>query len=67
MDMASRLGKVQMSMWLFAASLPLLASKTAIGVAFPSSSVFRDMGFKMLEIKICVGCTLCVFEVFLRF
>ena len=43
MDMASRLGKVQMSIWLLTASLPLLASKTAMGVALALSFMLSAM------------------------
>ena len=67
MEMVSRLEKVQMSKWLFAASLPLLASKTDMGVALDSSSVFSPMGDKMLEVKISFGCMFVVIGVFLRF
>ena len=51
MEMASRLEKVQIRKWLLAASLPLLASKTAMGVVLASSSVFRSMGDKILDMK----------------
>ena len=67
MEMASRLEKVQISKWLLAASLPLLASKTAMGLALASSSVLSAMGDKMLEIKMSLGCMFVVMGVFLRF
>ena len=67
MEMASRLEKVQMSKWLLAASLPLLASKTAVGVASASSSVLSAMGDKILEVKMSLGCIFVVIGVFLRF
>ena len=67
MEMASRLEKVQIRKWLLAAYLPLLASKTAMGVALASSSVFSVMGNKMLEIKMSLGCMFVVMGVFLRF
>ena len=67
MEMASRLEKVQISKWLLAASLPLLASKTAMGVALASSSVLSAMGDKMLEIKMSLGCVFVVMGIFLRF
>ena len=66
-DDASRLEKVKMSKWLFAASLPLFASKTDMGVALDSSSVFSPMGDKMLEVKISFGYMFVVIGVFLRF
>ena len=67
MEMASRLEKVQISKWLLAASLPLLASKTAVGVALALSSVLSAMGDKMLEVKMSLGCMFVVMGVFLRF
>ena len=67
MEMASRLEKVQMSKWLLAASLPLLASKTAMGVALALSSVLSAMGDKMFEMKMSLGCIFVVMGVFLRF
>ena len=66
-EMASKLGKVQMRKWVFAVSLPLLASNTAMGVVLASSSVLRFMGARMLEMKISLGCMLVVLGVFLRF
>ena len=48
-------------------SLPLLVSKTAMGVILASSSVFSAMGDKMLEIKMSLGCMFVVMGVFLRF
>merc|ERR1711954_508395 len=67
MEMASRLEKVQIRKWLLAASLPLLASKTAMGVALASSSVFRSMGDKILDINMSLGCMFIVLGVFTRF
>ena len=66
MEMASRLEKVQISKWLLAASLPLLASKTAMGVALASSAVLSAMGDKMFEMKMSLGCIFVVMGVFLR-
>ena len=67
MEMASRLEKVHISEWLLTASLPLLASKTDVGVALDSSSVFSAMGDKILEVKMSLGCIFVVIGVFLRF
>ena len=67
MEMASRLEKVQMRKWLLAVSLPLLALKTAMGVVLASSSVFRAMGDKILDMNISLGCMFIVLGVFFRF
>ena len=67
MEMVSRLEKVQMRKWLLAVSLPLLASKTAMGVVLASSSVFRSMGDKILDMNMSLGCMFVVLEVFFRF
>ena len=66
-EMASRQGKVQMSMWFVAASLPLLASKTAMGVALSLSLVLRAMVVRMCEVKMSFGCMFLVAGVLLRF
>ena len=67
MEMAPRLEKVQMGMWLFAASLPLLASKTAMGVALALSLVLSAMVDRMFEVKMSLGCIFIVMGVLLRF
>ena len=67
MEMASRLENVQMRRRLFAASFPLSASKTDMGVALDSSSVFRLIGDRILEVKMSLGCKLVVIGVFFRF
>ena len=66
-EMASRLEKVQMSKWLFAASLPLLASKTAMGVALALSLVLRAMVDRICEVKMSFGCMFLVVGVLLMF
>merc|ERR1711954_184479 len=66
-EMASRLEKVQIRKWVFAVSLPLLASNTAMGVVLASSSVLRFMGARMLDMKISFWRMFMVLEAFLRF
>ena len=52
--------KVHMSMWLLASGLPLLESKTEMGVALVSSAGLRAIGLRMWLMKICRGFMFCV-------